>query len=69
MRAGVAKRTFECSDCGHVWRVPHGSPRPAACPECEGTNIHRAAEDRSQGRDRSDGRRRGYRDGQPWEDE
>ena len=69
MSAGVAKRTFECSDCGHVWRVPHGSPRPKACPECDGANIHRAPEDRSQGRDRSHGRRGGERSGPSWEDE
>lgn len=48
----VTKRTFECSECGHVWRVVHGAPRPAACPECESTDIHRASEDRSQGKQR-----------------
>lgn len=48
----VTKRTFECSSCGHIWRVVHGSPRPSVCPECESGNIRRAEEDRSQGRDR-----------------
>lgn len=49
----MTKRTFECSDCGHVWRVVRGAPRPSVCPECESDNIQRAEEDRSQGRDRS----------------
>jgi rubredoxin len=49
----VTKRTFECFECGNVWRVLHGQPRPAVCPECSGEDIRVAPEDRSQGRDRS----------------
>jgi rubrerythrin len=48
----LSKRRFECGDCGHSWRVPHGSPKPETCPECEGTDIRRAEEDRSQGKER-----------------
>ncbi|MBN2566292.1 MAG: hypothetical protein JXB46_11335 [Candidatus Eisenbacteria bacterium] len=49
----MSKRTFECDECGHVWRIVQGQPRPASCPECESTNIRVAPDDRSQGRDRS----------------
>ena len=63
----MVKRTFECSDCGNVWRVPHGLPRPSICPECESDNIHRAEEDRSQGRHRNRGRGRRRVDADPWE--
>ena len=58
----MTKRTFECSECGHVWRVIHGVPLPTFCPECESKDIHRAPEDRSQGRIRSRDRERGRED-------
>jgi len=43
-------RKFTCYGCGHVWGVPYGTPRPAACPQCKSTNIHRAADDRGYAR-------------------
>lgn len=43
-------RKFTCYGCGHVWKVPYGTLRPAACPECKSTNIHRAEEDRGYAR-------------------
>jgi predicted DNA-binding protein (UPF0251 family) len=42
----VNQREFQCSDCQHKWQVPFGTGRPAACPQCQSRNIHRAAEDR-----------------------
>lgn len=39
-------RTFKCSDCQHSWQMAHGTPRPAECPACHGTNLHRAGEER-----------------------
>jgi Zn finger protein HypA/HybF involved in hydrogenase expression len=38
-------RKFECSDCDHVWQIPHGTGRPQECPQCKNTNIHRAEDD------------------------
>jgi predicted DNA-binding protein (UPF0251 family) len=35
------KREFKCADCGHVWEVPFGTPRPDECPECNSVNLHR----------------------------
>jgi uncharacterized protein len=42
----VNQREFQCSDCKHVWQVPFGTGRPAACPQCHSKNIHRTVEDR-----------------------
>ncbi|MFH1756292.1 MAG: DUF134 domain-containing protein [Candidatus Latescibacterota bacterium] len=39
-------RKFTCSDCKHQWDAEFGSGRPAACPECSATNIHRAPAER-----------------------
>lgn len=39
-------RKFECYDCRHTWELPHGTGRPAECPECKSANIHRASGDR-----------------------
>jgi len=39
-------RKFRCSDCNHAWEIPHGTGRPADCPKCRSSHIHRAAEDR-----------------------
>lgn len=52
-------RKFLCSDCQHVWELPHGTGRPEECPKCKNKNFHRAAEDRGQARGG-----RGYRGGQ-----
>jgi predicted DNA-binding protein (UPF0251 family) len=46
----VNQREFQCSDCQHKWKVPYGTGRPAACPQCQSRNIHRAPEDRGQAR-------------------
>ncbi len=43
------QRRFQCSDCTHGWEIPFGTGRPAACPQCQGRNIHRAPEGRGQG--------------------
>jgi len=37
----MEKREFKCADCGHVWEVPFGSPRPDECPKCNSVNLHR----------------------------
>ena len=42
-------RTFECAACGHRFARPYGRPRPAECPRCGQTDIHRAAEERGRG--------------------
>jgi predicted DNA-binding protein (UPF0251 family) len=42
----VTMRKFQCSECQHVWELPHGSGRPQECPKCASINIHRAAENR-----------------------
>ena len=42
----VSQREFACSDCQHKWAIPYGTGRPAACPQCQSRNIHRAPEDR-----------------------
>ena len=42
----VNQREFQCGDCKHVWQVPYGTERPAACPQCQSGNIHRSPEDR-----------------------
>jgi predicted DNA-binding protein (UPF0251 family) len=36
-------RTFQCSDCQHVWSLPHGTGRPQECPSCKSCQIHRRA--------------------------
>lgn len=37
----MEKREFKCANCGHVWEVPFGIPRPDECPECSSTDLHR----------------------------
>ena len=44
------RRTFRCSDCRHVWDLPFGTGRPAACPACGGASLRRAAMDRGRAR-------------------
>lgn len=46
----VKQREFLCSDCTHLWQVPCGTGRPAACPQCQSKNIHRPPQDRGGGR-------------------
>lgn len=55
----VTMRRFQCSECGQAWESPHGVGRPAKCPRCQGSNIHRAAEDRGWARGGGQGRGRG----------
>jgi predicted DNA-binding protein (UPF0251 family) len=43
-------REFRCSACHHKWEEAHGTGRPGACPQCGSENIHRAPEERGQGR-------------------
>ncbi|MGQ9638800.1 MAG: hypothetical protein ACUVT6_13580 [Thermodesulfobacteriota bacterium] len=31
----MVNRRFRCSECGHTWEIPYGSPRPAQCPQCK----------------------------------
>lgn len=40
------KRKFQCSSCENIWEVPYGTSRPAECPKCKSTNIHRADENK-----------------------
>lgn len=49
-------RKFRCNECEHQLEVAYGLVRPRECPKCQGTNIHRADEDR--GRARAGGLRR-----------
>jgi predicted DNA-binding protein (UPF0251 family) len=44
MREG--ERLFKCSECQNEWQEPYGTGRPDECPKCQGTNIHRAPQDR-----------------------
>ena len=41
----LAQRRFLCYDCQADWGVPYGTPRPAQCPQCGSTNIHRHPDD------------------------
>lgn len=54
IQGGVYQMTgmkkFRCRDCGHAWETPYGTPRPAECPRCGNSNIHRSREDRGAGR-------------------
>lgn len=53
----TAMRRFTCYDCNKDFEVAYGvggSGREMKCPECGGTNIHRAEGDR--GFERSAGR-------------
>lgn len=34
-------RGFLCSACGHDWREPFGTGRPAGCPRCHSPNFRR----------------------------
>ena len=57
----AAMRRFTCYDCNHTFEVPYGtggSGRTMECPECGGTNIHRAEGDR--GFERGAGRASSY---------
>ena len=66
----VNQREFLCSDCHHRWQVPYGTARPAACPQCQSRNVHRAPEDRGWGRHGAGGsgagRGRGMHRGRCW---
>lgn len=42
----VTMRRFQCRACQHLWEVPYGTGRPAACPHCRSPDIHRAPDDR-----------------------
>lgn len=45
-------REFRCGACQEKWQVPYGTGRPAECPRCGGTNIHRVSDDGAHGRRR-----------------
>jgi hypothetical protein len=60
----LSKRRFECAECGHSWRVLHGSPKPERCPECDSTDFHRAESVRDHGKVR----RHTHRDIDAYED-
>jgi predicted DNA-binding protein (UPF0251 family) len=57
------ERLFKCYDCQNEWQEPYGTAKPAGCPKCESTNIHRAPQDRGYVRARRGGGR-GWRHGQ-----
>jgi hypothetical protein len=59
----MKKRTFKCSECGHLWRVEPGLPCPSVCPKCESDSVGLAPKDGGHGRQRSRSRaqRRGSR--------
>lgn len=61
-------RTFKCYDCEHVWQLPFGAGRPAACPACKSANIHRSEEERGMGGFGGQGRgQHCHRRGQAWQ--
>lgn len=35
-------RYFECEECGHLFEVPYGLPRPESCPECGCCQVRRS---------------------------
>ncbi len=37
----VATKCWQCSDCGHLWEIEHGSgqSKPARCPKCDSSSI------------------------------
>lgn len=37
------EKTFKCSKCGHIFKVPYGIPKPDKCPNCgvESIYVHR----------------------------
>ncbi|TWT76339.1 hypothetical protein CA13_68330 [Planctomycetes bacterium CA13] len=37
----IEERTFVCSDCQHIWKLPFGTGRPKACPRCQSTAFRR----------------------------
>jgi len=43
------QRIFTCLTCGHEWQVPFGTGRPKGCPQCAGTSIRRAKQQRAGG--------------------
>lgn len=38
----MARRTFVCHSCQHVWEEPFGSGRPEHCPNCRSAEFHRS---------------------------
>jgi predicted DNA-binding protein (UPF0251 family) len=58
VRLGPA-RTFACAGCGHAWSVPHGTGRPADCPDCGSGAVRRVDAGAGQGGGTSRGRGRG----------
>jgi len=55
----MMQRQFLCCDCNNQWDEAFGTGRPAKCPKCESTNIHRAPQDRGWARGGGFGRGRG----------
>jgi predicted DNA-binding protein (UPF0251 family) len=57
------RRKFQCTECQHIWELPHGTGRPQSCPSCQSADIHRSEEDRgfSAGRGRRMGQGPGCR--------
>ena len=53
-------RKFRCAQCEHLWEVSHGMPRPAECPQCKSSNIHRAKDDMTGTAPGAGGRGRGF---------
>jgi len=35
-------RWFECVNCGELFEVPYGEPKPEKCPGCDCTEIKRS---------------------------
>ncbi|MFH1049550.1 MAG: DUF134 domain-containing protein [bacterium] len=44
------ERHFLCYECKDVFNVPFGIPRPAQCPKCGSSNVHRSDDERGRGR-------------------
>lgn len=41
----MPERQFLCDTCQHIWSMPHGTGRPAECPNCHSTAIYRHPDD------------------------
>jgi predicted DNA-binding protein (UPF0251 family) len=63
----IGKRSFQCSECDHMWALSYGTGRPGQCPECGSSDIHRASSDRGHARGgRGCGRRNRGRGRERW---
>ena len=51
-------RQFECAACQHIWQAPCGTGRPAVCPTCQSSDVHRECVDAENAAEQPEPRRR-----------